>query len=888
MAKQKYKMASRARNQMDSGSFESETSMVLADSSLADEQDVWNLYNLILRRDPETRQAIKDKVRRPLGEIFQEVLGSSEFCEAILPAIVTKTASNSIYGGTQSLGNLLVWAASRLPVGAELRKRFDDARSWADFEERLLTAPEILERFPALREASIDEILEQRRRERELEARQDIRGNIDYANVWEIRGWCANAARLGDKLDVDIFADNHPLGRCTCREYRRDIHEKLGGDGHYGFTFIVPASAQEIFRTEKRLIVRERSSGEAIGKPIFIRSDLPDRSDALDIFRAEIAQAKDTIALLEDRLARLGAYAGYPIGAYDAYVRANFAAAAEDFTQCRLKAAEMSEGPMISVVLTSRQDRCEKLRVTAASIQEQIYGNWELVVVTDAPSTIDDMVAQLSLSIDLSPRAKIRLAADATDEAAMIKEGLTHCDGAAVLFLQAGDRLEPDALYQCALGLKNPGVKAIYADEDSFSVDEYGVVFHHTPLLKPDLDLDYLLSSGYAGKCILFDLTALKTVAGSPKGGFAETILDFLLRMIESAGADSIVHLPSVLYHQDRGAGDSARPLIELQALCRIAGDYFRRNRIDANVVPQSAPFAGSGGAVPRLVWHRNKAADVTVIIPTRDHPELIGPCVASLLATTGKYPGAVRLLIMDNGTTDPIAAALLRSFRGNDQIEVIASPGPFNWSALNNHAAARASGDVLLFLNNDIVAVSEGWLDELAEQAMRPDIGAVGARLLFADLTVQHAGIVLGINGACVHEAIGVPAADAGYLGRNHLQRRTSAVTGACLATRRDVFAELNGFDDVVFKVTCNDIDYCLKAGAKGYGVVYTPFATLHHLESASRGFNSARPLGNEEDEALAALRARWPVIRNDPYFNPYFSRSTRPFAYLAPAKTR
>lgn len=857
-------------------------------AELADEHDAWSLYNLILRRDPESLQVIQEKVGRPISELFADFLGSLEFQQTVLPALLNRVSGDAFYRGTQSFGELLAWAEARLPLPPELRKRLIHARSWVECDEILFSDPELLDRFPQIRDSGVTRVVEYGKAEGGTVSTREIRGGIDYANIWEVKGWCANAKNLQEKLTVDIFADNDLLGNAICRDYRRDIHKELGGDGHCGFTFIVPTPAQGLFQTERRLTIRERLSGLAIGNPIFVRGDLPRRIEAIDSVRDDLDQARNAIAKLETRLAQITAELGYPLAAYAEYARLYDEVTPDLAEQYRLRLQDLTVEPMISIVLMFRPDSLQFLDGTVRSIQAQIFSNWELVVVGAAAVAADESHAPLSGLLDLVRGARIRLVDESRNIGVLMREGLAQCSGDFVIFLHAGDRLMPDALFHNVVQLQQGDTKLIYADEDCYCLgDRY--FRRHSPRLKPDLDLDYLLSDNYIGRFVLFERAMLAKI-GDPRQDIpgAEEF-DLVLRVIEMADTAGIVHLPRVLYHQYR-VDDAPTENSTAGSICRAVNDYLSRNGMPATAEPHADAFGSSRPSATRVRWSLPKPAPkASLIIATKDHPELIGPCFSSLVATTKHYPGEIEILIVDNGTTDSIASALLRTLSEVAAVRTIGYPGPFNWSAMNNLAAHRASGDVLVLLNNDVLAISEGWLDELVSQAIRPEIGAVGARLLFADGTIQHSGMVLGVSGSSTHEAIGEPVANGGYLGRTHLQRRASAVTGACLATRLNVFMRMKGFDDRAFKVTYNDVDYCLKVAAAGLGVLYTPFATLYHFESISRGFNSTRRSSNGADEELLALLARWPkAVRDDLFYNPRFSRAVRPFAYLSPSKRR
>jgi O-antigen biosynthesis protein len=259
-------------------------------------------------------------------------------------------------------------------------------------------------------------------------------------------------------------------------------------------------------------------------------------------------------------------------------------------------------------------------------------------------------------------------------------------------------------------------------------------------------------------------------------------------------------------------------------------------------------------------------------MIPTRDRADLLANCVEGVLHRTD-YSN-LELLIIDNGSVEPATLALFhRLCQEDSRVRILNFPGPFNYSALNNAAAREARGEILLLLNNDIDVIEPDWLRELVSHAVRPDIGVVGAKLLYANEQVQHGGVVLGPNGQMIHVHRLSSRNDPGYFGQLALTRTLSAITGACAAIRREVFLEIGGFDEANLPVAFNDIDLCLRAGDYGYRVVWTPFAELFHLESASRGPEHTDP----------AKRARflreWQYMRNtwgsllesaDPFHNP------------------
>jgi GT2 family glycosyltransferase len=269
----------------------------------------------------------------------------------------------------------------------------------------------------------------------------------------------------------------------------------------------------------------------------------------------------------------------------------------------------------------------------------------------------------------------------------------------------------------------------------------------------------------------------------------------------------------------------------------------------------------------PAPVTHRHRelpdpAPKVSILIPTRDRAELLERCIEGLLNRTN-YP-AIEIIVLDNDSREEKTRQLFAKY----PVRIISHPGEFNWAAMNNAGARSATGGILLFLNNDTDVMEPDWLRELAVHAARPEVGAVGAKLLFADNTVQHAGIWLGPEGRVRHLLRLSTRQDEGYLGQLSIARNLSAVTGACMAVRRELFLEFGGFDES-YPVSYNDLDFCLRLRQKGYRIVWTPHAELLHLESASRGSSEWRWRKEEADHKRFC--AQWQQeLEHDPFFNP------------------
>jgi len=451
--------------------------------------------------------------------------------------------------------------------------------------------------------------------------------------------------------------------------------------------------------------------------------------------------------------------------------------------------------------------------------------------------------------------------------------------------IDAGDQLAPDALFRIAHAVReHPQWQVVYTDEDNLTADGQ----HVNPHCKPDFNLDYLRSLPYVGGLLLIRRDLFEALGGfDPQAEGAEDY-DLLLRAWEhlqrnGAGDAAIGHVPEVLYHRLQGSGHTRKSVPEiLEAGQLVLQRHFERLGIAAQV--QAGPFPPSF----RVRWPLPEVKPlVSILIPTRDQLPMLQRCIESVIEKT-KYP-AYEILIIDNDSQTPEARNYLAAIEGREaelggRLRVVRQPGPFNFSAMNNAAAALARGDYLLLLNNDTAALHDDWLDEMMGHAMRPDVGIVGAKLLYPDGKIQHAGVILGMRGPAEHPFIGRPPEDRGYFGRAQLAQNLSAVTGACLLIRKSVYQQLGGLDEQTFKVSYNDIDLCLKVREAGLRIVFTPFALVMHEGSASqKGKTEAKPDDAKLKRFAAekdAMYAKWlPQLAFDPAYNRHLSLASTDF---------
>ncbi|MBE7200201.1 MAG: glycosyltransferase family 2 protein [Parafilimonas terrae] len=416
----------------------------------------------------------------------------------------------------------------------------------------------------------------------------------------------------------------------------------------------------------------------------------------------------------------------------------------------------------------------------------------------------------------------------------------------ALCLFQAGDEPSPDSLTLLASALGTADMA--YAD----SIGANGL-----PRLKPDWSPDLALATGYIGRPALMARKLIERLPRVGLGPFAQAAS--VLDIATAAACHHAVHV--------------CRPL------ARLAGDGESNPRgplLAAGLAAAASPagVVERGGGID-LLWPLPEPAPlVSVVIPSRDRLDLISVACRGVLDATD-YP-ALELIVVDNGSSEPSVLDFYEELKRDRRVRILPFPEPFNFAAMVNAGVGIATGDVVVLLNNDIAVRDGGWLREMVRQAVRPETGAVGAKLLFGDGTLQHAGVVLGLGGRSGHILRRRPADTPGHLGRLRVAHEVGAVTAACLAVSAAKYRAVGGFDAEAFPVDFNDVDFCLRLRAKGWKSVWTPAATLSHFESISRGPSVGAKRARFEAEA-ARFMQRWrEVVRHDPYYHPALSLTT------------
>ena len=528
--------------------------------------------------------------------------------------------------------------------------------------------------------------------------------------------------------------------------------------------------------------------------------------------------------------------------------------------------AGLARTPTISIVMPVYNVEPRWLNAAVDSVRKQFYPHWQLCIADDA-STKPETCEALEAIAKLGDR-RIRMVRKARNSGIAIasNEALKLATGDYVGLLDHDDALTRDALLEVVRQIVAADPDIIYSDEDK--LDESGK--HVEAHCKPDYSPDYFFSINYICHFAVLRRDLLKQIGGFRAGFDGAQDYDLLLRATEKTSR--IAHIPKVLYHWRRIPGSTAstsaaKPQTS-DAGRRALAESINRRGIEGSV--ETGPY-------PNTFRVRRTIAGeplVSILIPFRDKPELLDTCVSSILAKT-RYPH-YEILCIDNGSSEAQTRETLEQLTRRDaRVRVVRHDVPFNYSAINNFAAAQARGAHLLFLNNDTGVISEEWLDAMLEHSQRPEVGVVGARLWYQDGTIQHAGVIVGPGGVAGHGHLFLPGNDPGYFARIRLVQNLSAVTFACAMTRREVFAELGGLNERELKIAFNDVDYCLRAREAGYLVVYTPYALLHHYESKSRGYEDTPEKQVRFSAEIRYMQKRHATLleHGDPYYNPRLS---------------
>jgi O-antigen biosynthesis protein len=537
--------------------------------------------------------------------------------------------------------------------------------------------------------------------------------------------------------------------------------------------------------------------------------------------------------------------------------------------------------PKISILMPVYNTDERWLRRAIGSVRAQIYPHWELCVADDCSSLphVRKVLAECEAS---DFRIRIVYRKSNGHIAVASNSALELANGEFLALLDHDDEMSPDALFHIARIInKRPDLDLIYSDEDK--IDAHGRLFD--PHFKPDWNIDLFYSLNLITHLCVLRTELVKKLGGFRAGFEGSQDYDLFLRVIEKIGmgTERIAHVPRVLYHWRTIPGSTAvGPEGKSYAVTtarKALADHFKRTGVKADVVEGVEAFH-------RVIYRLpNKLPSVSAIICTRDRVELLKGVMEGLLDKTD-YP-RLEIVVVNNDSRDAETLKYFKKLGEDPRVRVLDYRGSFNFSAMNNMAVRECKGEVIAFLNNDLEVIEPGWLTEMVRFAVQPGIGAVGARLLFPNDRIQHAGIVLGMGGVAGHPHKGFGKDEMGYVGRARVIQGFSGVTAACMLMRKKVFEESGGFDEKNLPVAFNDVDLCLRIREMGYRIVWTPFAELYHLESASRGSDETPERIDKFLRENKFMEEKWgATLLEDPFYSPNLTLNEGDFNLALPPR--
>ena len=559
--------------------------------------------------------------------------------------------------------------------------------------------------------------------------------------------------------------------------------------------------------------------------------------------------------------------------------RSDQSATGEPSDELALKVSDMVYRPVISVVMPVYNPPLQFLKEAVDSVRNQAYPFWELCIADDASSDLG-VRDYLSTLATQDRRIKLVLRQNNGHIVAASNSALALASGEFVALLDHDDIIPKDALYWMAEAInRHPVASVLYSDEDKIGLDGKRC----DPYFKSDWNLELFLSQNMVSHLGVYRKALLDEVGGFRPGYEGSQDYDLALRCVLKLLPTQIVHIPRVLYHWRISPGSTALSPNE-KSYAQLAGhralsDYLVASNLGGRVESLPNGFYRVHPQLPSVL------PLVSLIIPTRNALELVKQCVESILSKTS-YAN-YEILLIDNGSDDPAALAYFSELNQHKRIRVIRDDSEFNYAGLNNRAVKLANGELIGLVNNDIEVIAPGWLDEMVGLALRPGVGAVGARLWYPNETLQHGGVIIGLGGVAGHAHWGIQRGDPGYFGRGVLTQVLSGVTAACLVVRKSVYEQVAGLDEMNLKVAFNDVDFCLKLTEAGYRNVWTPYAEMYHHESATRGADDSPEKQARFSSEEQYMHRRWGhLFSSDPYYNVNLTLTQPSFAPTWPPR--
>lgn len=530
--------------------------------------------------------------------------------------------------------------------------------------------------------------------------------------------------------------------------------------------------------------------------------------------------------------------------------------------------------PRLSIVIPVYKTPERYLQEMLDSIVNQTYSKWEVCIADGSPRG-ESRERLIKRYADRDTRFKYVILGENKGISGNTNAAMDMAQGDFLVLADHDDTLTPDALFECVKAMnEDPLYDVIYSDEDKLDMDGQALFDPH---FKPDFNPDLLTSVNYICHLFVVNRNLVEAIGGFRQEFDGAQDYDFIFRCTEQAR--KVHHIPKVLYHwrchMNSTASNPESKMYAFEAGARAIKAHYDRMGIAVDSVEKGVDYG-----IYHTRFHLDEEPLVSVIIPNKDHRADLDLCLTSLL-DKGIYRN-LEVIVVENNSTEPETFDYYEELQEKRKnVRVVTWKREFNFSAINNYGVTFAHGEYLLFLNNDVEVIEPDVIREMLGYARRDDVGIVGARLLYQDDTIQHAGVVIGFGGIAGHTFIGLHQAENSYFHRAMCAQDYSAVTAACMMSKRSLFDQVGGFREEL-AVAFNDIDYCLKIRSLGKKVVYNPYALLYHYESKSRGLEDTPEKVERFNREVARFIGYWPeiVINGDPYYNPNLTLRKSNFA--------
>ena len=530
--------------------------------------------------------------------------------------------------------------------------------------------------------------------------------------------------------------------------------------------------------------------------------------------------------------------------------------------------------PRLSIVIPVYKTPERYLQEMLDSIVNQTYSKWEVCIADGSPRG-ESRERLIKRYADRDTRFKYVILGENKGISGNTNAAMDMAQGDFLVLADHDDTLTPDALFECVKAMnEDPLYDVIYSDEDKLDMDGQALFDPH---FKPDFNPDLLTSVNYICHLFVVNRNLVEVIGGFRQEFDGAQDYDFIFRCTEQAR--KVHHIPKVLYHwrchMNSTASNPESKMYAFEAGARAIKAHYDRMGIAVDSVEKGVDYG-----IYHTRFHLDEEPLVSVIIPNKDHRADLDLCLTSLL-DKGTYRN-LEVIVVENNSTEPETFDYYEELQEKRKnVRVVTWKREFNFSAINNYGVTFAHGEYLLFLNNDVEVIEPDVIREMLGYARRDDVGIVGARLLYQDDTIQHAGVVIGFGGIAGHTFIGLHQAENSYFHRAMCAQDYSAVTAACMMSKRSLFDQVGGFREEL-AVAFNDIDYCLKILSLGKKVVYNPYALLYHYESKSRGLEDTPEKVERFNREVARFIGYWPeiVINGDPYYNPNLTLRKSNFA--------